>query len=40
MEDYVNMFVEGFYDVIFFYVLVLYEVFRVGYSKKDGGKII
>ncbi|XP_055101587.1 atrial natriuretic peptide receptor 3 isoform X4 [Symphalangus syndactylus] len=40
MEDYVNMFVEGFHDAILLYVLALHEVLRAGYSKKDGGKII
>uniref|UniRef100_U3JHG8 Receptor ligand binding region domain-containing protein n=1 Tax=Ficedula albicollis TaxID=59894 RepID=U3JHG8_FICAL len=39
-DDYVNMFVEGFHDAILLYALALQEVLKIGFSKKDGEKIV
>ncbi|NXU51979.1 ANPRC protein, partial [Turnix velox] len=39
-DDYVNMFVEGFHDAVLLYALALKEVLKLGFSKKDGEKIV
>ncbi|RMC16583.1 hypothetical protein DUI87_06520 [Hirundo rustica rustica] len=36
----VNMFVEGFHDAVLLYALALQEVVKIGFSKKDGEKIV
>uniref|UniRef100_A0A8D0HP24 Natriuretic peptide receptor 3 n=1 Tax=Sphenodon punctatus TaxID=8508 RepID=A0A8D0HP24_SPHPU len=40
VDDYVNMFVEGFHDAILLYALALREVLKSGFTKKDGEKIV
>ncbi|NXY41550.1 ANPRC protein, partial [Ceuthmochares aereus] len=39
-DDYVNMFVEGFHDAILLYALALKDALKIGFSKKDGEKIV